>query len=72
MMGFILVKRRFDRVFGAEGKKSVQLESIFVAMMKVREKEKLTFADGFGVPTADLAALAPRCGCYEVICPDAS
>lgn len=59
MTGFMLLKRRFNRVFGAEGKKSVQLQSIFVTMMRVtNRKEKKTLQDASGVQTADLAALA--------------
>lgn len=62
----MLLERRFDRVFGAEGK-SVQVESIFVAMMKVTEKETERLADEFGVPAADLTALAFGPRCCEVI-----
>lgn len=58
MTGFMLLKRRFNRVFGAEGKKSVQLQSVFVTMMRVtNRKEKKTLQDASGVQTADLTAL---------------
>lgn len=62
----MLLKRRSDRFFGAEGK-IVQVESILVTVMKVTAKETETLEDEFGVPTADLMALAFRLRCCEVI-----
>lgn len=66
MRGFILLTRRSDRFFGAE-EKIVQIESIFVTTMKVTEEVMARLADKFGVPTADLMALAFRLRCCEVI-----
>lgn len=62
----MLLERRFDWIVGTE-RRSVQVESIFVAMMKVLEKKTARSADEFGVPTADLTALAFRPRCCEVI-----